>query len=105
MPVSHDAAPLFAGWEKAMILVLSPGAHGHRCVTEGRACRRRAPCAPSEISAFSPAGRTRPLVRQADRPHAGPPDRGLGPRDPDGVGPPCRPLHSAMPSVKGPGGA
>ena len=74
--------------------LLSPGAHGQ--VRTGAGIRRRAPCAPSEISAFSPAGRTRPWCGRPTGP-CWSPDRGLGPRDPDGVGPPCRPLPPLCP--------
>ena len=64
--MSHDAAPLFAGWEKGMILSLSPGAHGpgaHR----GRASAGERPVRHRRFLLF--AGRPDPaLVRQADRP-------------------------------------
>ena len=65
-----------------------------RCAP-GAGIRRRAPCAPSEISAL-PAGRTRPWCGRPTGP-CWSPDLGLGPCDPGGVGPPCRPLPPLCP--------
>ena len=81
--------------------LLSPGAHGpgaHR----GRASAGERPVRHRRFLLFRrPAG---PGPGAAGRPApAGPPDRGLGPRDPGGVGPPCRPLPPLCP-LWGPGG-
>ena len=92
--MSHDAAPLFAGWEKGMILSCLQG-HMGQVRTGGGHPPESALCAIGDFCFF--AGRPDPaLVRQADRPL-------LVPRDPGGVGPPCRPLPPLCP-LWGPGG-
>ena len=64
--VSHDAAPLFAGWEKGMILSCLQG-HMGQVRTGGGHPPESALCAIGDFCFF--AGRPDPaLVRQADRP-------------------------------------
>ena len=64
--MSHDAAPLFAGWEKGMILSCLQG-HMGQVRTGGGHPPESALCAIGDFCFF--AGRPDPaLVRQADRP-------------------------------------
>lgn len=64
--MSHDAAPLFAGWEKGMILSCLQG-HMGQVRTRGGHPPESALCAIGDFCFF--AGRPDPaLVRQADRP-------------------------------------
>lgn len=64
--MSHDAAPLFAGWEKGMILSCLQG-HMGQVRTGGGHPPESALCAIGDFCFFT--GRPDPaLVRQADRP-------------------------------------
>lgn len=64
--MSHDAAPLFAGWEKGMILSCLQG-HMGQVLHQGRASAGERPVRHRRFLLFRrPAGPA--LVRQADRP-------------------------------------